>query len=442
MLDHSNEPDLRILAILHRLERPTLAVVALVAGCVLALWLVPDLRPADMTSWSRMVPTTALSLLAIVATLVLSEPGRSPAAAKTSRLIAYGAGGFGAAVFVAHAIGFVQPANPWLRAPEPTTAAAIVLLGVVCANIKERAGRPSQLVDLCVILLIGHLLLLLAGYVFFVDAFVDVNKSNLTAPHTLFCLALLTFVAAARRAEEGQVLSVLVGKGIGSHMTRLVLPAVTLMPFVVFAGIAYLDRNGVISASHLLPIAASLATLAIGGVVAWMGKYTNGLERELRRQSLTDELTGILNRRGFYAVAEYALRNAARSKDDLLLFYFDLDKLKQANDQFGHEVGSLLIRRFAHVLSETFRKSDIIGRIGGDEFVVLAVGEAAQVPDQLARLQERVADDNLSGSLPVGIAYSTGYLVVPATAEASIDQLSAQADAIMYEQKRLKRQAA
>jgi diguanylate cyclase (GGDEF)-like protein len=173
-----------------------------------------------------------------------------------------------------------------------------------------------------------------------------------------------------------------------------------------------------------------------------MGQYTNDLERELRRQSLTDELTGILNRRGFYAVAEYALRNAVRAKNDLLLFYFDLDKLKQANDRFGHDVGSQMIQRFAESLSETFRKSDVVGRIGGDEFVVLATGEAAQVPDLLARLQERVADDNLSGSLPVGIAYSTGYLVVPATAETSIDQLTAQAEAIMYEQKRLKRQAA
>ena len=173
-----------------------------------------------------------------------------------------------------------------------------------------------------------------------------------------------------------------------------------------------------------------------------MGKYTNGLERDLRRQSLTDELTGVFNRRGFYTVADFTVRNAARSQNGLLLFYFDIDSLKQANDRFAHEVGSQLIARFAQLLTKSFRKSDIIARIGGDEFVVLANGDVANAADLLARLQTKVAEENLTGTLPFPIAYSTGHIQVPKVRPSSIDELTAQADQVMYEQKRLKRQAA
>jgi diguanylate cyclase (GGDEF)-like protein len=300
----------------------------------------------------------------------------------------------------------------------------------------------SLFADLCAIALIGVVLFLFAGYVFMVDAFVGVSQGNVTSPQTLLCLALLTFVTAARRAQEGSVLAVLIGRGIGSHITRIVLPAIFLMPFLVFGLIGYLDRHAMLPATYGGAIAAPLEVLAVLGVVAWMGLYTNKLERELRRQSLTDELTGVFNRRGFYAVAEYAMRNALRSRSHLHLFYFDLDRLKETNDRHGHEVGSLLIKRFAELLTESFRKSDVVARVGGDEFVVLAPGEGSTATEMLDRLQQRVLEDNETTALPVGIHYSAGQSELPALAQAPIDRLMAQADAIMYEHKRHKRKAA
>ena len=105
------------------------------------------------------------------------------------------------------------------------------------------------------------------------------------------------------------------------------------------------------------------------------------------------------------------MHNATRANSGLLLFYFDLDRLKQTNDHHGHEVGSMLIKRFAELLAKSFRKSDIVARVGGDEFVVLASADAETAQDMLTRLQQRVLEDNSSGTLPVAICYSSGHAI-------------------------------
>jgi two-component system, cell cycle response regulator len=95
-------------------------------------------------------------------------------------------------------------------------------------------------------------------------------------------------------------------------------------------------------------------------------------EQALRTLAVTDELTGLYNRRGFFTFAENFLRMAARTGQQSLLYYVDMDGLKQINDTFGHADGSLAIKGVADILRQTFRQTDIIARLGGDEFVVLA----------------------------------------------------------------------
>src|SRR6267142_1804814 len=100
------------------------------------------------------------------------------------------------------------------------------------------------------------------------------------------------------------------------------------------------------------------------------------LQAELGNLALTDELTGLYNRRGFMALAERQLKLARRSGRGMLLFMTDVDCLKQINDSFGHFEGDRALKRTADVLEETFRGSDVVARLGGDEFAVLAI-EAA-----------------------------------------------------------------
>jgi PAS domain S-box-containing protein len=99
------------------------------------------------------------------------------------------------------------------------------------------------------------------------------------------------------------------------------------------------------------------------------------LETSLRSLSITDALTGLYNRRGLFALAEQQIKSVNRSKQWLSVLYADLDNLKEINDKFGHQEGDAALARGADILRTTFRESDIIARIGGDEFVVILVSD-------------------------------------------------------------------
>ena len=114
-------------------------------------------------------------------------------------------------------------------------------------------------------------------------------------------------------------------------------------------------------------------------------------EEAIRALSLEDELTGLANRRGFFTLAEQQLKVARRTKTGLFLLFADVDGLKATNDRFGHAEGDRLIRDAAHILRATFRDSDIVARIGGDEFVVLMIQTDDTAPAHfLARLAAEI----------------------------------------------------
>src|SRR3989441_1815866 len=115
------------------------------------------------------------------------------------------------------------------------------------------------------------------------------------------------------------------------------------------------------------------------------------LQAELGNLALTDELTGLYNRRGFMAVAERQMRLGRRTGRGMLLFMIDVDGLKSINDSFGHLEGDCALKRTSAVLEETFRDSDVVAPLGGDEFAVLAI-EAARhsEPTIKTRLSERL----------------------------------------------------
>ena len=97
------------------------------------------------------------------------------------------------------------------------------------------------------------------------------------------------------------------------------------------------------------------------------------LEEELLSLSITDPLTGLHNRRGFLSLAEQQLKLSDRNKRGMQLYFADLDGLKWINDTLGHEEGDKALIEAATVFKETFRTSDIIARLGGDEYAALAI---------------------------------------------------------------------
>lgn len=157
---------------------------------------------------------------------------------------------------------------------------------------------------------------------------------------------------------------------------------------------------------------------------------------ELESLSLTDDLTGLYNRRGFLTLVEQELKHAARTNDRFVLVFADLDGLKQINDHFGHHEGSRAIVEAAEILKQTFRTSDIIARLGGDEFTVLALAASDDNAETIkARLEEKVRRLNLRRNLPYELSMSVGIVLLDPHSKVSIDELLRKADAAMYEHK-------
>merc|ERR1712000_115873 len=150
--------------------------------------------------------------------------------------------------------------------------------------------------------------------------------------------------------------------------------------------------------------------------------YTNRVEAHLRKAMMVDELTQLYNL-------------SVRQNKELCILYFDLDNLKETNDEHGHQAGDELIRRFAGHLRRTFRKSDVVARVGGDEFAV--VSEDHTPDTALKRLQEAVKYDQTE----LKIRFSSGQVLRSQQQDpASFEQMVAAADALMYEHKRCKRE--
>jgi len=157
---------------------------------------------------------------------------------------------------------------------------------------------------------------------------------------------------------------------------------------------------------------------------------------ELESLSLTDDLTGLYNRRGFRALADHRVRLASRNGDGFSIVFIDLDGLKQINDTFGHHEGNQALAEVGDVLRGCFRASDIVARLGGDEFAIF-IGETGE--DEIAkRMQRGFQNRNSVTSRPYHLSFSAGIVSWKPGEDANVDQLLGRADALMYQEKQRK----
>jgi diguanylate cyclase (GGDEF)-like protein len=163
------------------------------------------------------------------------------------------------------------------------------------------------------------------------------------------------------------------------------------------------------------------------------------MEEELRKLSFTDELTNLYNRRGFMTLAEQQIKMANRLDRELLLISADLDDLKVINDTFGHQEGDRALIDVAVILKDTFRSSDIIARIGGDEFTALQMKSPENnITVTSDRLQEAITRHNEGTDRSYTLSISVGTEIYDPQKPKPLDQLMAVADKKMYEQKKTK----
>jgi diguanylate cyclase (GGDEF)-like protein len=170
-----------------------------------------------------------------------------------------------------------------------------------------------------------------------------------------------------------------------------------------------------------------------------------GVERHrllasIRGLSLVDDLTGLCNRRGFLSLGTSHLQLSQRAGRRFIMLYADLDGLKEINDTFGHREGDVAIVKTAEILRRTFRMSDVVARMGGDEFVVLAV-EAGNDPSQalLRRVQRQLDEFNAESRLPYELSVSAGVMAYDFTSPLTLEEMLAEADQALYVRKRGRR---
>ena len=186
----------------------------------------------------------------------------------------------------------------------------------------------------------------------------------------------------------------------------------------------------------LSPVMDSTNTIIAVTVISKNITLMKKLEANLYALSLSDELTQLYNRRGFFTLTDQQLKISRRTKKPMLLIFADLNDFKRINDMFGHDTGDSALREFTSILKQTYRESDIIARIGGDEFVILITSfKADKEVTYLKRLLLNVKRFNEKNANSYQLSISTGVVICDPASKYTIEQILKDADIRMYEQK-------
>jgi diguanylate cyclase (GGDEF)-like protein/PAS domain S-box-containing protein len=192
------------------------------------------------------------------------------------------------------------------------------------------------------------------------------------------------------------------------------------------------EQPGFFTAKHVR------LSAALGDHVA-VALYNARLFQQTREMAMTDSLTGTATRRSFFFQAERALDRARRSKSPVSVLMADLDHFKEINDRHGHAIGDEVIRKVAAAAREVLRRSEIIGRYGGEEFAVVLPDTDAENARIIAeRIRSRVSRIAIPGG-DQGLSISIGATTRQPEDVTSIDEVLDEADKAMYEAKRLGR---
>lgn len=182
-----------------------------------------------------------------------------------------------------------------------------------------------------------------------------------------------------------------------------------------------------------------------GGILLRSIRYAierHRLLSALRSLSLIDDVTGLYNGRGFTELGEQQLKLARRMVRRVVLLYLDVDRFKIINDTLGHHVGDRALKKIAQMMRASFRRSDIIGRVDGDDFAVLAL-EASKDDGELMirRLREHVRSFNEAEREPYQLSVSIGVARFDPDRPISLEELTEEARQAVTEEKAGKRPA-
>ncbi|HTW62480.1 MAG TPA: GGDEF domain-containing protein [Terracidiphilus sp.] len=318
------------------------------------------------------------------------------------------------------------------------TAAVFAILGAALIFIRAQKRLAVMTADFLTFFLVLFVLILISGRLIAALGIFGPTTAPSAPWSTLVGLAVLTSMAFLRRAENG-VYSILLGRGIGSNIARGLTPLLFALPYVRECMRARFFSIHRMPPHYTTAILASTAVMLSFALLLFLAWRINHMEVEIHDLSLRDALTDLYNIRGFQLLAEQALRMARRAHLPFSVLYIDLDDLKRVNDTYGHQAGSALLIETGKILKSSFRETDVVGRIGGDEFVVAGQFNASGISLAAQRIGECATRRNAESDSPYQLSLSIGSVTTDAGPQQNLDELLGIADRAMYEEKRRKK---
>ena len=303
-------------------------------------------------------------------------------------------------------------------------AIVFVSYGLVRTGLRVFDGRPVRL---------SHLFAMPAVWLAFcqVPAFyADINS------RLMLSSAILASLAAAAAWEVWRGRSEPLLSRWPTIVAFLCNAALFAVRFACSVAVPISENLSLMQSTWFAPIAfgTMLFTIVLAFLLLMMAKERSELSH--KTASLIDPLTGIANRRAFLQQAERRLRRHANGSAPLAVLLFDLDRFKEINDQFGHGVGDLVLRVFAETASGLLRPTDLVGRLGGEEFAAILPGasreEAVGAAERIRQAFALAA--SVVGGQPVYGTVSVGVMVVTESA-GEISDFLAVADRALYRAK-------
>lgn len=427
-------------------------VCLILAGQIALIALVGQnsgLRSVLPNGMVQMHPTTAFGDLLCVITLVLSESEQSRGMRAIGKGLALVVALFAIFSLVEHFVlheGLAVPAIPgggipvFLTPPSIASPVALALLACLLLIGPAKTLVLEKLADFLAAALCFEVLILLFIALFAIVGLPGAAERSLVSAENLTCLTLLTTTVILRRCEHG-VFRIFLGFGIGSRLARRIALLALLVPPVREV------LRGRMAAGRLMAAQYAPAVLTAGGslialvLLVWLARRINAMQTEIQNLSLRDELTGLHNVRGFNLLADQAMRMARRAQQPFAVLYIDLDNLKTINDKLGHDAGSAALVDMAKLLNENFRETDVIGRVGGDEFLVAGQFDARTIEIAVVRLQA-LADERTPKDATIRtLSFSSGFALLRPDPRDNLKDLVTRADEAMYDQKRMKKPA-
>jgi diguanylate cyclase (GGDEF)-like protein len=258
-------------------------------------------------------------------------------------------------------------------------------------------------------------------------------KESAAAHVAVSCLvvATYTFLIAAELWRERR-------KSLLRRWPAIFVPILHGTIFLFPLGVASLSNTGDdlqhLGSGWIAVFTIEIVLYVVGAAFIVLVLAKDSTVRQYKRAAATDPLTDVLNRRGFYEAAAEMMAQQQRGNGPVSVLAFDLDHFKAINDRFGHHTGDATLRLFAKVVKRTMRGNDIIGRLGGEEFVAIVAGTLAEAGIAAERVRKAFewasaepGTKHVQATVSIGIACGSPH--------AALDTLITRADTALYQAK-------